>query len=507
MLRIISILFLCFIGPSLHAQWKSGFVFPGENGKLEYKPDENGNIIPDFSGVGYYHQQRKIPMVEVVRTIKPSGGDDLAAIQHLIDEVAKTPVDNKGFRGAILFKKGTYRISGTIKVNASGIILRGEGDQTKLIATGKGQRSLISVSGSGNLKEVPGTRKRITDQYVPVGAKSFTVVSTNGLKKGDRIVVFRPGTEKWISDLKMDQIEIRDSGTIQWPAKEYNLHFERQITKINGNRVFIDDPVVMAMEEKYGGGEIYNYSFVGRVSEVGVEDLSFESEYASDTDEDHGWNAISFGKVENGWVRNIQAKFFGYSCVNLGSQSKNITVIHCRSIDAKSQITGGRRYSFNNDGQQNLFVDCYAADGRHDYVTGAKVLGPNVFFRSKAERTHADTGPHHRWAVGTLYDNIQTDGEINVQDRGNWGTGHGWAGVTQVIWNCSVSKAAIQNPWTSGKNYVIGLKGEKYDGRLKGRPDAEWEGQNKAGLQPSSLFEMQSKEAGVKWNELYKNEK
>ncbi|MBO9657281.1 MAG: hypothetical protein J7527_00485 [Chitinophagaceae bacterium] len=507
MFQLISILLFFALSISLNAQWKSSFVYPAKNGKLEYKADDTGNIIPDFSGVGYYHQQRKIPLAKVIKSVTPSGGDDLEMIQQVIDEVAKTPPGRDGFRGAILFKKGTYEISGTIKVNASGIVLRGEGDQTKLIATGKGQRSLISVSGSGSLKEIPGTRKRITDQYVPVGSKSFNIANASSLKKGDRIVVFRPGTEKWISDLKMDQIEVRDSTTRQWPAKEYDLHFEREVVKIEGNRVFIDNPVVMAMEEQYGGGEIYQYSFDGRISEVGVEDLSFQSEYASDTDEDHGWNAISFGRVENGWVRNVQAKFFGYSCVNLGSQSKNITVLHCRSTDAKSQITGGRRYSFNNDGQQNLFVDCYAADGRHDYVTGAKVLGPNVFFRSKAERTHADTGPHHRWAVGTLYDNIQTDGEINVQDRGNWGTGHGWAGVNQVIWNCSVSKAAIQNPWVSGKNYVIGLKGDKYDGRLKGRPDAEWEGQNKDGLQPSSLFEMQSKEAGVKWNELYKKEK
>jgi len=110
-------------------------------------------------------------------------------------------------------------------------------------------------------------------------------------------------------------------------------------------------------------------------------------------------------------------------------------------------------------------------------------------------------GPHHRWSMGTLYDNITTDGEINVQDRGNWGSGHGWAGVTQIIWNCTVKRAAIQSPWASGLNYCIGLKGEKYEGRLKGRPEAEWEGQNKDGLEPVSLYQAQLKarlkESGV----------
>ena len=139
----------------------------------------------------------------------------------------------------------------------------------------------------------------------------------------------------------------------------------------------------------------------------------------------------------------------------------------------------------------NLFMNCHATEGRHDFVTGAKVAGPNVFYNCTATNTHADIGPHHRWAMGTLYDNIVTDGEINAQDRGNWGTGHGWSGVTQVFWNCTASKGAIQNPWVSGKNYVIGFRGEKYDGRLKGRPDAVWEGQNKQELAPLSLYQAQ----------------
>ena len=45
-------------------------------------------------------------------------------------------------------------------------MLRGEGNDTRLVATGKGQRTLINVSGSGNVQEVQGTRTAITDTYV-----------------------------------------------------------------------------------------------------------------------------------------------------------------------------------------------------------------------------------------------------------------------------------------------------------------------------------------------------
>ena len=476
--------------------WESKFIKVNKDGSLKYIPDEKGNIIPDFSRVGYYGGDKEIPDVAVIKTIEPAAeGTSEAIIQSAIDELSKKPINKDGFRGTILLKKGTYKIPENIRIETSGIVLRGEGDNsngTRLVAQSKKQVSLISVSGKGNITGIKNTRVKITDEYVPVGSFSFTVSSASGFNKGDKIILFRPGSDQWIKDLKMDQIEDR-GGTKQWEAKEYNLQFERVITKIEGNKLFIDNPVVLAMQTKYGGGEIYKYSFDGRISHVGIENIYFESEFESDTAENHAWNAITFNRIEQGWIRNVTAKYFGFSCVNLESLSKNISVLNSNCSDHKSVITGSRRYSFNNNGQLNLFMNCKAADGRHDYVTGARTNGPNVFYNCTAAKTHADIGPHHRWSSGTLYDNVTTDGEINIQDRGNWGSGHGWAGVTQVAWNCTVKRASVQSPWASGKNYCIGLKGEKYEGRLKGRPDAEWEGQNQDRLQPASLYMAQLK--------------
>jgi len=468
--------------------WESRLLHLQKDGQLQYIPDDKGNTLPDFSRVGYEQGDRPLPDIQVVRTVSPSNtGDARQVIQSAIDEVSSKMPDRNGFRGAILLKKGIYKIPGTLHIQADGVVLRGEGSETKLIAAGKGQRTLIDVAGAGDIREVPNTRTPITDSYVPAGAKSFRVSQTAGFKPGDSIIVFRPGTEAWIKDLKMDAIEARP-GTRQWQAGEFDFRFERVITAVRGNTIFIDNPIVMAMEKQYGGGEIFKYHFDGRITRVGIEHLYCESEYASDTAEDHGWDAISFDKVANGWVRDVTSRYFGYSCVNLGNHARNISVLGCNCLDAKSQITGGRRYSFNNNGQMNLFADCHATEGRHDYVTGARVCGPNVFYHCSAERTHADIGPHHRWAMGTLYDNITTDGEINIQDRGNWGSGHGWSGVWQIVWNCTAKQAAVQSPWVSGRNYCIGLKGDKVQGRLKGRPDGEWEGQNKDGLQPASLY-------------------
>lgn len=476
-------------------KWQSKYVTLQNDGTLHYTPDEKGNIIPDFSRVGYYAGDREIPAIPVVTTISPSANAQ-QTIQSAIDELSQKPLDKNGFRGAILLKKGTYTIPGTINIAASGIVLRGEGDGengTKLVATAAAKDELIRVSGKGRVREVPGTRVKITDDYVPVGTFSFQVTDASGFQKGDRVIVYRPGTQAWIHDLKMDQI-VERKGTRQWQPGEYNFQFERVITKVEGNRVFIDNPMVMAFETRYGGGEIFKYTYEGRISHVGIENLYCESAYANDTAENHAWDAVLFDKIENGWVRNVTAKHFAYACVNLQEGAKNVSVLNCNCSDHKSVITGGRRYSFNNNGQQNLFMNCHATDGRHDFVTGARVHGPNVFVNCTAQRTHADIGPHHRWAMGTLYDNIVTDGEINVQDRGQMGSGHGWVGITQVLWNCTAKRVAVQSPYgISGNNYCIGLKGQKVAGHFPDRPQGIWEGLNEDGLQPQSLYIAQLK--------------
>jgi hypothetical protein len=487
-MKTILFLLLGFYAAGAVAQpsWQSAHVQVSRSGSIKYLPDSKGNIIPDFSRVGYLHGKQTIPFVAPVRTLAPSENDQ-QNIQQAIDELSKVAVGTNGFRGAILLKTGTYKIPGSIRINVSGIVLRGE-QGTKLIATGRGKRDLIQVNGKGSPQEVEGTRTKIRDTYVATGAKSFRIAKPGGLKKGDRIMLFQPLNEQWIADIKMNRIEKRDDSTKQWTPAEYKLHFEREITAMKGDTVFIDNPVMMPIEEKYGGAEVYVYRFNERLSNVGIENLELESEYTGEEVEDHGWVGIYFNRIENGWVRGVTARYFGYSGVNLGSHARNITVIDCRYLLPKSKITGSRRYSFNNDGQQNLFRNCEGLEGRHDFITGARVCGPNVFVDCKAVSAKADIGPHHRWAVGTLYDNVVTDGEINVQDRGNWGTGHGWAGVTQVLWNCTAQRAAVQSPWASGKNYNIGFKGEKYSGRLSGRPDGSWEGHNKGGLIPRSLF-------------------
>ena len=102
---------------SQNVKWSPEQVFYGSGGKLSYTPDEQGNIIPDFSHVGYMYGDVEIPDVPTVVEVSPVDGDDGASIQAAINQVAAMSPDANGFRGALFLEAGIYQISGTLHLN------------------------------------------------------------------------------------------------------------------------------------------------------------------------------------------------------------------------------------------------------------------------------------------------------------------------------------------------------------------------------------------------------
>src|SRR5690625_1035964 len=388
------------------------WVYQGENGNMIYETDERGNRIPDFSNAGYGGGGVAIPDVPVKITLTPIEGDNTGQIQAAIDELATFDRDSNGFRGALLLKRGTYTIDGKLTVSASGIVIRGEGqdeDGTILIAAGTTKRTLIEVSGKGRPREVPGTRQNIIDPYVPVGAKSFEIENAAGFEVGDEIIVFRPSTVEWISAIGMDAIPPRSDGlpVHQWKAGSRNILYDRIITAIDGNKITIDAPIFNAIEEEFGGGSIYKYEFPGRIEKVGVEHLRGISDFtgeASENDEDHGWVFVSIDSAQNTWVRNITSKHFGFGLALVNRYTKWTTIQDSICLEPVSAVRGGRRYPFYLTGQLALVQRCFANQSRHDFGINSLVSGPNVFLDCFASDSRADSGPHHRWATGALLD-------------------------------------------------------------------------------------------------------
>ena len=166
--------------------------------------------------------------VPVKVTVSPVGGDNAANIQNAINQVSALPLDTNGFRGAVMLSAGLYPCSNTITINASGVVLRGVGSSTNgtgtvLEATAANQYTLIEVTGSGSASS--GTARNITNNYVPVGARSFYVDNTNGLFVGAEVFVRRVATSNWIHDLGMDLLG--PAPDVPWTPSGYMIDMDR----------------------------------------------------------------------------------------------------------------------------------------------------------------------------------------------------------------------------------------------------------------------------------------
>lgn len=449
------------------------------------------NVIPDFSHAGYKGGGVVLPNVPVVKTLSPSGGEDLLAIQNAIDSVSSLPLNENGFRGAVLLTAGHYQVNDQLFIRANGVVLRGEGqgvDGTVLHANKREKHNFINVTGTGKgIGLDTTTLQTITSPYVPVGTYSFTILDGSRFTVGDTISVRKTPNQTWIDTLGMGAAlcEGVTRKCTPWTISSYTVDNERVVTNITGNTMTVNLPIMDVIESQFGGGEVYKASVPGRIEHVGIENLRIESYFASDEDENHGWSAIRLSRTVNSWVKKVTGQYFGYGTVNIGDQSNFNTIEECAAVNHKSQIKGGRRYSFViNDGMGNLVQRCYTRDGRHDFAMGARITGPNVFVDNYSTDTHADIGPHQRWTVGTLFDNIR-GGQIRVRNRLSSGTGHGWAGNTTMFWNLNsyAEDIVVESP-EGGMNWGIGCIGQTQGG------DGYWESWGQSVL-PRSLYYQQ----------------
>lgn len=457
-------------------------LYVGADGRLVTPAYSNGDRIADFSTVGYRGGGVALPAVATQRTVQPpASGDAGASIQSAIDAVSALPLDSNGFRGAVQLVAGVYPVSGTLTIRASGVVLRGAGQSTVIKATGTTPRTLITFAGSGAISEVSGTRKSISDSYVPVGAKSLTVADASGFRVGDEVVVTRTPNQEWIDSVGMDACtgkgtaydtaDVSGSTCLEgpWTPSSRTMHYERRITAIDGNRLTFDGPMVEAFQSQFGGGAVYKYTFAGRIRNVGVEYLRAESSFTSATDEAHAERMVAFSAVRDGWAREITSAYFVQGTVVFTRGTRNVTVQDSASVDHKSQITGGRRYPFDIEGASHILVmRVYSSTGRHDFVTGGNTPGPNVFLDSRASNSESELGPHHRWGVGTLFDNVVHQSRSGTQsmaayNRGNSGTGHGWSGAYQVYYNCVGDSMIISSP-PGARNWAIGCRAGRRSG-------------------------------------------
>ena len=472
---------------------------------------ERGDRLPDYSAVGYRAGTVPLPDVPAKVTLSPVPGDNHAQIQAAIQKVEKMKPDADGFRGAVVLGPGRYEVGDTLRVQRGGVVIRGAGQDpetgTVVVATKREQHVLFMLrgrGGRGNWKERPGTRVEITDPYVPVSEHTVTVADASSLAVGEEVLLVRPGTPAWLERIGMDDLSTEgapDPDGVRrgkdWTPEETTLRYHRTVTAIDGDRVTLDAPVVLALDAELGGGYLTKYDAPGEIRDVGIEHLRLESVYDPSVtrvlertgetylaDEDHARTAVMFHKIRDGWARNVTAAHFTVNAVLVTELASYVTVQDCASLAPVSIITGRRRYAFALGGQRTLFNRCYSEGGRHDFVLVRWACGPSVFFDCHATNSYSYLEPHGQMNTGILYDNVSASGPphsvIATLNRGTSGRNHGWTAAGLTWWNCDAAGFVVMSP-PGSNNFLVGELGTVPPAPERTRWVADWATYRNAG--------------------------
>lgn len=478
----------------------------------------DGHFLHDFSYAGYHAGEVELPTTlpgslfpVVDYGADPTGGSDsTAAVQAAIDAAEFAG------GGVVSFPAGTFRFDSSLSVNASGVVLDGEGPSSTFLyfttGTGMAYRSHLNVQGnvqqgSDHLLTVDGENR----------SKAVVLADVSDLQVGQDVAIGWSISEDFVAEHGMAGIWYSFNG--QWKS-----FFRRSIVAIDSatNTVTLDVPLRYPAKVRDGASLRVE---TGYITECGVQDLSLSNVNTWETAwAEYQVYVMSLGETKDCWVRNVASWESPLSTDGKGMHlmsggvevidSRRVTVAEVVMANAQNRGTGGNGYLFEiSRSSEVLTRDSIGRAGRHNFIQNWD-FGTSgcVWLRTESadgRNLLADWDPvglpaysefHHSLAMANLIDqSVATDGwqGVNRQDESS-GAGHS---VTQsVFWN--LSGGGYLRSLQYGDGYVIGTEGmdlhidpTELDWNQSGEGTApeDWsEGLELAAtLEPQSLYEDQ----------------
>lgn len=444
----------------------SQWVYAGPSGKLVYRQLKAGDRIADFSYAGYGGGGVTLPAFPVRKTVAPSGKDDTSAIQAAIDEVSKLPLVG-GVRGAVLLEKGQFHCSATLRLTEGGVVLRGSGTgETDTVVEMTGDPHLAISVGGKSVVKVVGTPTSVSDVYVPSGSHSHSVKDASGFAVGDRVQITRPVTPEWLHFMGMDAL-VRNGKKETWVSGD--LKTERTIASIAGNKLTFDVPLTDSYDSRYLGAEgasVVKVEDTGQIANVGVENFRLVAPARKVSLSDKAFNGLQMNGTVDGWVRDLRI-IDTTEAVGVGRDARRVTVEGVEVVQSIPILGAAKPADFSINGTQILVDRCSATGDNVFYIAvGPGMQGPNVVLNC-IFHGNGHVQPHQRWSTGILIDGCQVpEGGIDLMNRGEMGSGHGWTMGWGVAWNNVAKSYVIQMP-PGTANWAIGNRGDQQLGRMQ----------------------------------------
>ena len=301
---------------------------------------------------------------------------------------------------------------------------------------------------------------------MPSGTKEITLDDASSLSVGDIIRIRRVTTPQWLHFMGMDRL-VRDGQPEAWVGN--SISTTRRVAGRQGNAVTLDVPLTDSYDRTYlppEGAEVEKVKLIGGIERAGVEGLHIVAPPRDVGFSDPLFRTMTIHGLRDGWVRNLVVEDVteGIDAAEDVSRMTFQGVVHRHT---RAITSSAKPADFALRGTQLLVVGCGSAGNADMYViTGARNQGPNVVLDS-IFRGDGHVQPHQRWSTGFLVDSTRVpEGGIDLMNRGEMGSGHGWTMGWGVVWNSTAASFLIQNP-PGAANWSIGNTGAELKAAMK----------------------------------------
>ena len=246
------------------------------------------------------------------------------------------------------------------------------------------RRGLIEFKGQGGGVPAEGAEPTpVLDGHVPLGGTTLTLPpgANRNFPIGSAVLVRRFGNTDWWEALELAGRAFPEPHSVHAHERTVVAHGEDTIT--------VDVGLAIALEGRWGGGEVIACDAAGRISHVGCENLRGASEFDPSvvtntftnldrplresenqapyvgfdyySDENHWFNFITMENVVDSWVRGVHGQHFVSSIVRLGGGCKHTTVAD--SSSAMPTAKAAARTSISSSSSSHRFRSSFSTSG------------------------------------------------------------------------------------------------------------------------------------------------